>query len=1442
MPQQSERTRLFQAVARVEVSTHLGEQRGTAFLVAAQHALTALHVVADRHADSPVALGSVRLHFPSQTIAAELVAFDRQADWALLRLIEVPQDVAGQPIAPLLLLPLSEDDLSPGPLSWLSVGFPEARPDGLWVSGQVRSTLSQVGQSPAIQLFSDEAAAGRGAPLAGLSGAPVWVDGAVAGLLRWATLDDAGNSVAGSVFACPIDRVFAALAERGIGKAEPRCPYPGLVSFAADQGRLFFGRRSEIDWLTEHVRRDRLLLVIGASGSGKTSLLQAGLVPTLGPAFVVRLVRPGQAKLPSLDSVQSLLATAPAQRLVLIIDQLEELFLSSPRSEQQDFFAKTAALSALPSVALVLVLRADFFPELMASRLWPIDPSQRLEVAPLSGDRLVEAIVEPAAQQGLRVEPALVQRLLAEVADEPGALPLLQETLVLLWERQKGRKLTLRAYDDLAQLVDPSLPRAAQVSGLGAALTLHAEQVWAELSVGEQRLCRRTLLRLTQFGEGRPHTRRQQPWTALVSTSDDRSQTEALIERLVRARLVTKSAGPDAGGDGKNNQSESPQVVLVDLAHEVMLRAWPRLRRWLSELRQAERVRRRLEQQADDWQRLASRGGGLLDAVETKEAEQFLQSPDAQELGVSETIRALVSESRRHVEQTEQAARDAAIEKARQKMLFEQEREKGRARLWKTVATMTLLLAGSATALSFWALRERRWARVREEEAKHWAESEAEARKLATDKQRLATLRFLTAQAQVRQDSAPDLAVLLGVAAFTLQGGAEAEGLLLQLLQRRAPLVRMIHTDGVPLRSLAQSSDGNRLAAGFDDGTLWLLDAKSGRLLHKPWRAHTGTTSALAFSSDGKRLFSAGEDKLVRAWNTESQDSLGQAVGGPLLGHGTAVRSLSASPDGRYLASGSDDGMILLWDQKTGELVGPPLREHQRAVMALTYSPDSRYLLSGSDDQTVRLWDAKAARRLHVLLGAQKTVRAVAFVGKLAAAGDWDGHLLLWDVQTGKPQGKPIDGHGLSLTGLVADPSRQSLVSASWDGDLRKWQPETGQQIGRPLHPRQGALQALVLHPSLRSVWTGNEEGRLLEVELDERSPLERQSHVLSSELSSLASDREGKWLAVGGWDKQITLFRVDAGGLQPDKVLRGHDGSISAVAFSEDGTKLASAGFDKTVRLWDVATGTAKTLSTGGDLTSALVFSVDGTRLYSAGFDFAVRSFDAKSGRPAEQTLQGHSGAIWGMGLSSDGKRLCTASQDQTVRIWELGSGRTQTMLQGHSRAVTDCRFLPDGEHLLSSSEDKTLRLWDLATGKTQGEPLRGHVDRITGIAVSRDGLRAVSASEDQTLRLWDLTTLQSIGPGLRGHVRSISAVGLSPNSQRAYSVSHDGTLRVWDLAVSSWLALACRLAGRDLNREERERFLGDVKLPPLCQTDESGPIESMVGSATPSLPSAAK
>lgn len=1428
MPDRHDRRALSAAVARVEVSTAQGEHRGTAFLVAEQHALTALHVVADRGAAVVEPLGLITLWFPSGAVTATLVAHDRHADFALLRLDDKPNGVEGKPITPLPLLPLTEEDLGAEAVSWLSLGFPEARPDGLWVSGQIRSTLSHVAGSPALQLFSDEAAAGRGAPLAGLSGAPVSVEGAVAGLLRWATLDEQGNSVAGSVFACPIEATFAKLAEQGITRPGPRCPYPGIVSFTADQGPQFFGRRTEIAWLAENIRRYRLLLVIGASGSGKTSLVQAGLLPQLHSVYATRLLRPGPDALPSLESLGTLLQESASSRLVVIIDQLEELFLSSKRAEQQEFLTTVLALGEQPSVSVVLVLRADFFPELMASRLWPIDPAQRLEVAPLSGERLVEAIVEPAAQQGLHVESSLLERLRSEVADEPGALPLLQETLVLLWERREGRRLTLRAYDALAQLLEPSVPGAPQlVSGLGAALTLHAEEVLAYLSPGEQRLCRRTLLRLTQFGEGRPHTRRQQPWSALFAADDDSKQTEALLQRLVQARLITTSVGKEPGfdehhdskGEAKPGRSDGTQVVLVDLSHEVMLRAWPRLRRWLSELRQAERVRRRLELQADERLRLASRGGGLLDAVETREAEQFMLGADAHELGVSEAVRQLVKESRETVERTEAETRAAAIEKTKQAMLLEQERATGKARWWRTVATMTLLLAGSATGLLLWALRERRWANVREEQAKHWAASEAEARKLATDRQKLATLRFLVAQAQVHRDDAPDLAVLLGVAAEQLQSGADSEGLLLQLLQRRAPLTRIVHTAGTPLRSLAQSPDGTLLAAGFQDGMVWLFDEKSGQPQRAAWLGHQGETSALGFSSDGKRLFSAGTDKLLKAWNAEPGASLGQPIGTPLSGHTTAIRSLATSPDGRTVATGSEDGTILLWDQKTGELAGPPLREHQRAVMALSYSPDGKQLLSGSDDQTARLWDAKTARRLQLLTGAPNTVRSVAFVGKLVAAGDWEGHLLLWDASTGKQQGKPIGGHRLSVSGLALPKSGNFLFSSSWDGDIRKWRPELGQPVGAPLHARQGALQALLLSPDGHSLWSGTEEGRLIELQVDERSPLEREAHVLESELSSVSVSADGKLLAVGGWGNQIELWQARDEGLTRDRVLRGHQGSVSAVALSPDGKLLASADFQKTVKLWDLQNDSARTLVQSDELVNTLTFSPDGTRLAMGGFDSAVRLWDVRSGQESLPTMRGHGSAVWSTAFSLDGKRLCSASHDQSLRVWDLQSGQlVGKPLVGHRYPVTGCQFLPDGERLLSSSEDKSLRLWDLATGKTIGEPLRGHSGRINQVAISRDGRRAASVSEDQTLRLWDLTTQQAVGPGLLGHVRSVTAIAMSPDGQVAYTVSHDGSLRAWDLAVQSWVRKACRLAGRDLNREERERFLGDVHLPALC------------------------
>jgi hypothetical protein len=605
---------------------------------------------------------------------------------------------ATQPILPLPLLELTEEALSDTQVQWRSCGFPEAKPDGLDVAGEVRTTQAQVGGQRALQLFSAEAAAGAGAPVSGLSGAPVVVDGAVAGLLRWATLDGEGRSVAGALFACPIATVLASLQTQSLPDlqlVQPRCPYPGLVPFSKDKASWFFGRSAEIAWLQQHLRKQRFVLVVGPSGSGKSSLVQAGLLPKLGPELPAQVLRPGATPQASLEQAlrsQPATGTPEPPRLLLFIDQLEELFTRHDRATQRSFCERLQELRQDDRYTLVLALRADFYPDLMSSQLWPIDPGQRLEVAPLRGEALAAAITEPAARVGISVQPALRERLLADAADEPGVLPLLQETLVLLWEKRVGRQLTLAAYQELAtEALPPGSRRDAPHSGLMIAVARHAEAVLSQLP--DLHLARRTLLRLTQFGEGRPNTRRQLPLSQLRAADDAPHALDALIARLVDARLLTATQ-PDALPTTEPAAPAQLAEPMIDLAHEAMLGSWPRLKTWIAELRHSERVRRRLEDYARERERLRQQGGGLLDPVETQEAEAWLKSPrrprawgqrSSAGAGCPKVTRPCKKQNRRGL-----AAERAKSEQA---LLLLQERVAAQTRVWRAVALMLLVVA-----------------------------------------------------------------------------------------------------------------------------------------------------------------------------------------------------------------------------------------------------------------------------------------------------------------------------------------------------------------------------------------------------------------------------------------------------------------------------------------------------------------------------------------------------------------------------------------------------------------------------------------------------------------------------------------------------------------------------------------------------------------------------
>jgi tetratricopeptide (TPR) repeat protein len=443
---------------------------------------------------------------------------------------------------------------------------------------------------------------------------------------------------------------------------KPPCPYPGMEPFSEAMSDRFFGREQEIEELLGRLRLQPFLTVIGPSGSGKSSLIFAGLVPKLRQTsffgtgeWLVCSMRPGATPLTTLKeilgndaitarSITQILSTQlNAQRLLLVIDQFEEVF-TQVSQETVPFQQTLLELTEIANVYLVLTVRADFYADLMTSVLWRKIQAHRLEIVPLDEIGLRQAMLKPAENVGVFIEPALLERLVMDARGEPGVLPLIQETLVLLWERLERRLLPLRAYEALI------LPRKAygmggneHRTGLQVAIARRADDALATLEVepDQQRaIARRIFLRLVQFGEGRADTRRQQPIGALQSVGDDANLFNQTLHHLADRRLLTLGS------------EETSTAIKVDIAHEALINGWPTLQQWILERRAAEQIRRRLTAKAEEWVRLGEGPGGLLDKIELVEAERWLSSSDARDLGYEAALPKLVAASQRMIKQT----------------------------------------------------------------------------------------------------------------------------------------------------------------------------------------------------------------------------------------------------------------------------------------------------------------------------------------------------------------------------------------------------------------------------------------------------------------------------------------------------------------------------------------------------------------------------------------------------------------------------------------------------------------------------------------------------------------------------------------------------------------------------------------------------------------------
>ncbi|MFD3499912.1 AAA family ATPase [Streptomyces sp. NPDC058678] len=1186
------------------------------------------------------------------------------------------------------------------------------------------------------------------------------------------------------------------------------CPYRGLASYRQEDARWFFGRERSTEALVAQLRAAErtggLVMLVGASGAGKSSLLNAGLVPALeagalgdesdAPAREVLQLVPGADPLAELTGRIPRLAevTAAAEKPdavrdavtawstrrgntappVVIIDQFEETFtLCSDEADRRTFiqFLHAACTPGGPGgrapVFVVLGIRADFYEQCLGyPELADALQHRHMVLGPLTTAELREAVTGPAKAVGLEMEPGLAELIVREVsADGPrgahdaGVLPLLSHALLATWQRRKSGRLTLAGY------------RAA--GGIQGAVAATAERAWSGLDPAARTAARLLLLRLVRLGEDTQATRRRGTRRQLAEESRDPGKTEESLEALVRARLVTLDA------------------ETVEITHEALLTAWPRLRDWIDEGRGDHLLRQRLEEDGRAWEGSHRDTSLLYRGSRLEQARSWAKS-----------------------------AGDTFLTRSAVDFLAASVRLRKRT-VWISRGAVSALVVLAMVAVG--------------------------AAVIAWQQRNDAVFEQVLAEADRVQYTDPSLSAQLDLVAHDLRPGDEGtNNRLISIVN--APLATPLlgHTGAVYLTSF--SPDGRTLATASYDRTvrLWnVTDPTRPKPLGKPLTGHTSWVSSAVFSPDGHTLASAADDGTIRLWDVRDPRHP-KPLGKPSTGHDGTIYLVAFSPDGRTLASVGEDRTVRLWD------VADPSRPkaldvlagHSAAVRSVAFGPDGRTLATGGDDDTVRLWDVADPRHARALgpplTGHTDLVHYVAFRpdGRTLASGSADNTVRLWDVadpRQAQALGSPLTGHTGAVWSVAFSPDGSMLAAASADSTAILWNvsdPAYPSQVGEPLAGSSGEMYALGFSPDGRTLATGSGDSKV------------RLWSIPTSDMvgRSGAFRPDGQVLATAGRDGRVRLWNVETPGrpVSLSEPFMPGDGGQRSLAFSPDGRSLAVLTGNRAVHLWNV-TDPARPVPYGSSVTlrtrfmgpDALAYSPDGRTLATPYDDRTVQLWNVSDPSrvvPLGKPLTGHKGYVLSLVFSPDGHTLTSGSADGTVRLWNVTDPRRAkavgTPLTGHHGPVNVLAFSPDGRTLASGSDDDSVRLWNVTDpleAAPQGSPLTGHTEAVVSLTFNQDGDTLASGGNDNAVRLWnvdDPSHASPIGQSMSPHAKTGNFLSFSPKSHMLGVSSGTDTVRLWNLDVGDAVSHICSTTRGVLTPEKWHEYLPRLSYEPPC------------------------